>query len=341
MPLSGAVSYLSRSNAANGLWSLTLGSHVTIFSIHRPISSEHNHKGVSPAFLRMALERLRAAGYHFVSLEEILSAPEKIPRKSVCFTMDDGYADQGDYLAPILIEYNTKATFFVITDLLDQIDWPWDEKVAYLLSASAKQVLQGLQDFGLPQNISIATQELQDAVRRLLQKQGKELSAARVSLLIDALSDACGVELPALPPRGYKAVSWDTARQLEKQGIRFAPHSCNHHITSQLTPEEAVEQFTNSWKRLREELADPAKVYCYPTGRPQDFGPLHEQSLASLGYLGAVSFISTPLRIKKLQEQRFRLPRIAFPNTLNAVFRYSSWIEALRSFPQAQRKLES
>jgi peptidoglycan/xylan/chitin deacetylase (PgdA/CDA1 family) len=337
MPLSDAVLYLSRSNTAHGLSSLTIGSHVTIFSIHRPLSIEHSHQGISPAFLRTALERLKTAGYQFISLETMLDMPAAIRSKSVCITMDDGYADQAEYLAPILVEYDTKATFFVITDLLDNIDWPWDEKVTYVLGASKKRVIQGLQDYGLPETLSIETTVLQDSVRRLLQKKGKELPARDIPALIDTLSAACGVEVPGEPPNGYKAISWETARNLEQQGIRFAPHSRNHHITSQLSLEEAKQQFIGSWHRLKEELVSPSKIYCYPTGRSQDFGPQHEQVLASLGYLGAVSFISTPLRLKNVQEQRFRLPRIAFPNTLNAVFRYASWIEALRSFKGTYR----
>lgn len=331
MSLSDAVFYLSRSSAANGISSFTIGSHVTIFSIHRPISSEHSHKGISPAFLRMSLERLKSAGYQFVSLEDVLSRPQSVPAKSVCFTMDDGYADQAECLAPILVEYNTKVTFFVITDLLDDLDWPWDEKVAYLLSASHKRVIQGLEEFGMPNKVSIENGGLRDSVRRLLQCKGKELPAAEIPRLIGVLSDACGAEIPASPPRGYKAMAWETARRLEQQGVRFAPHSRNHHITSQMSYKEARQQFSGSWERLKEELSDPAKIYCYPTGRCQDFNIEHERTLASLGYIGAVSFISHPLRLRQIERQKFRLPRIAFPDSLNAVFRYASWIEALRS----------
>ncbi|MEX1034284.1 MAG: polysaccharide deacetylase family protein [Cellvibrionaceae bacterium] len=337
MSLADAVLYLSRSNAANGLSSLTIGSHVTIFSIHRPISDEHSHKGLSPAFLGTALARLSASGYHFVSLDQVLQKPGDLPAKSVCFTMDDGYADQADHLAPVLIEHDAKPTFFVITDLLDRSDWPWDEKIAYLVGTSKERVLQGLGDFGFPESLSIEAPNLQDSVRRLLQRKGKELPAAEVPSLIAALSKACGVEVPPVPPRGYQAMSWDHARKLEQQGVRFAPHSRNHHITSQLSFDEAKQQFTGSWERLTEELANPAKIYCYPTGRPQDFSSEHERVLESLGYMGAVSFISQPLRLKNLETQRFRLPRIAFPDRLKDVYRYASWIEALRSFAHTAR----
>lgn len=337
MSLADTVLYLSRSSAAHSLSSLAIGSHITIFTIHRPVSTDHGHKGISPSFLRTALDNLKAAGYHFVSLEELLQSPSTLPRKSVCFTMDDGYADQAETLAPVLAEYETKATFFVITDLLDCIDWPWDEKISYLLSATNKRMIAGLERFGLPLNMSIETPSLQGPVRRLLQKKGKELSASEVTTLIDRLSEACGVEVPRLPPRGYQAMTWQQARELEQAGVRFAPHSCNHHITSQQPMEEAQQQFRGSWERVAAELSNPAKIYCYPTGRPQDFAAQHEEALASLGYLGAVSFISHPLRLKNIAEERFKLPRIAFPDTLGSVFRYASWIEALRSLTHPPR----
>lgn len=337
LSLSSAMSYLSRSSAAAGLSSLTIGSHVTIFSIHRPLSTEHDHKGLSPDFLRTALEQLSAAGYRFVSLEEVLTSPARLPGKSVCLTMDDGYADQADVLAPILVEYQTNTTFFVITDFLDHIDWPWDEKVAYLLKASGNTVLEGLEAYGLSPKVSIETDNLRDSVRRLLQQQGKNLPAAQIPGLVNTLAKACAVELPTSAPRGYQPVSWERARELEQQGLIFAPHSKNHHITSRLPMDEAMEQFAGSWRRLQEELTNPAKIYCYPTGRPSDFGPQHEQALASMGYLGAVSFLSTPLRMKHMHAQRYRLPRIAFPDSIAAVFRYASWIEAVRSLGHAAR----
>lgn len=337
MSLADTVLYLSRSNAAHSLSSLAIGSHITIFSLHRPISEDHSHKGISPAFLRTALDKLLSAGYCFASVEEVLQNPAALPPKSVCLTMDDGYADQAEHLAPILAEYKTKATFFVITDLLDRIDWPWDEKIAYLLGATRNKMVTGLERFGLPLNMSIETSTLQDSVRRLLQRKGKELNISEVSALIDTLSEACGIEAPHLPPRGYQAMTWDQARELEQAGIRFAPHSCNHHITTRQPMDAARQQFRASWERVVKELSNPAKVYCYPTGRPQDFATQHEEALAALGYLGAVSFISHPLRLKHLKEERFRLPRIAFPDTLGAVFRYASWIEALRSVKHLPR----
>ncbi|MGQ9424693.1 polysaccharide deacetylase family protein [Gilvimarinus sp. F26214L] len=314
--------------------SLTFGTHVTIFSIHRPLSPEHRHKGLSPDFLRTALDRLRSEGYRFVSLEKVLSNPASVPSRSVCLTMDDGYADQAELLAPVLLEYETNATFFLITDLLDGLDWPWDEKVAYLVSASKNRLLHGLEAYGLPESLSIDSEVMQDSVRRLLQKLGKDLPAAEVPAFIETLSDACGLPVPKSPPKGYRPISWDTARSLEARGMHFAPHSCNHHITSRLSAEDAKEQFAQSWQRLREELKQPTKIYCYPTGRLQDFSVQHERALASLGYLGAVSFISNPLRLRNVQSQRFRLPRIAFPDNLPAVFRYASWLEALRSLAQ-------
>lgn len=332
MAISHAVSYLSRSKAAHGLSKLTIGSHLTIFSLHRPLSPQHQHQGISPAFLRTALEKLTSAGYHFVSLEDLLLDATALPPKSVCLTMDDGYRDQAELLAPILIEFNTKTTFFIITDLVDGLDWPWDEKVAYAMSITEEKTLTGLERFGLPASISVETPLMRRSMRRMLQQLGKELPAHEIESFINTLVSAAAVDIPSQPPAGYQAITWDQARELEAQGMHFAPHSCNHHITSRLSMGEAKRQFSQSWQRLKEELAAPRKIYCYPTGRSQDFNNDHEEALASLGYLGAVSFMSTPLRLKQLQAQRFRLPRIAFPDRMENVFRYASWLEALRSF---------
>jgi peptidoglycan/xylan/chitin deacetylase (PgdA/CDA1 family) len=49
-------------------------------------------------------------------LYEFLTYGNKLPKKPVLITFDDGYASNGDYAAPILRQLDMKATVFLITD---------------------------------------------------------------------------------------------------------------------------------------------------------------------------------------------------------------------------------
>ncbi len=317
------------------LASIVLGQAVTIFTLHRAKVASHPHAGTNPEFLDTTLRKLHSSGYSFVSLEEVVNAGIKgrpLPEKAACFTLDDGYADQADILMPIFIEHNAKPTFFVITDMLDGKSWPWDEKITYVLETTTKsKIANPFSHLDKSQaTLLVDTKAKKTIARRYLQTTAKEISKDQVTALLEELSQSCAVTIPEIPPTPYQPMTWARARELESQGAFFAPHSCDHSIFSKLSAEEAESQILQSWQRLKSELKSPVKIFCYPTGRLQDFTMEHMLFLEKQGFLGAVSFVSKPCNIRKISAERFKLPRIALPNTLSAVKRYASWIEKIR-----------
>lgn len=78
---------------------------------------------VAPALFRQHLERIEADGYTTVSLYELIAhlaygAP--LPERPVILTFDDGYRDNYENAFPLLVEQAMTATFFVVTDFIDE-----------------------------------------------------------------------------------------------------------------------------------------------------------------------------------------------------------------------------
>ncbi|MBK8051617.1 MAG: polysaccharide deacetylase family protein [Anaerolineales bacterium] len=78
---------------------------------------------VPPELFAAHLDRLRAEGYTTISLYDLLlyltrGAP--LPDKSVVITFDDGYRDNYTNAFPLLQERGMRATFFVVTDFVDE-----------------------------------------------------------------------------------------------------------------------------------------------------------------------------------------------------------------------------
>jgi peptidoglycan/xylan/chitin deacetylase (PgdA/CDA1 family) len=78
---------------------------------------------VPPDLFEQHLIRMQTEGYTTISLYELLAhltqgAP--LPDKPVILTFDDGYRDNYEHAFPLLRQYGMKATFFVVTDFIDE-----------------------------------------------------------------------------------------------------------------------------------------------------------------------------------------------------------------------------
>jgi peptidoglycan/xylan/chitin deacetylase (PgdA/CDA1 family) len=93
---------------------------------------------VPPAMFTQQLAYLRRAGFETITLLELaqhLTHGAPLPEKPVILTFDDGYADNYTYAFPLLREYGYRATFFVLTDFVDQrrpayMSWTQIEEMA-------------------------------------------------------------------------------------------------------------------------------------------------------------------------------------------------------------------
>jgi len=321
------------SRPVSALATPVFGRGILIFMIHRITVKGQSFTGTTPDHLRCCLDYLKKEGYTFVSLEELILSLKNqtaLPEKPIVFTMDDGYTDQALAAAPVFLEFNCPLTFFVITGLLDQALWPWDAKVSWIIDNTKQSLLKiHFEDelleveLGSTRNRHLARQKVRDII--------KEMDAERIPDILSRLAQDAGVSLPEAAPASYQPLDWEMARELEASGIRFAPHSQTHRILSKLHRSSAKKEILDSWETLKKELANPLKVFCYPTGRTLDFGPREIGILKEAGFLGAVATLpGFAEHGKHSAEQVFRLPRFELPDNMTDFIQYCSWIARTR-----------
>jgi peptidoglycan/xylan/chitin deacetylase (PgdA/CDA1 family) len=93
---------------------------------------------VSPALFRQHMQYLADNGFTTIDLYDLslaITGWKSLPEKPVILTFDDGYVDNYTTAFPILQEYGFTATFFIITDFIDQgqpgyMDWSMIEEMA-------------------------------------------------------------------------------------------------------------------------------------------------------------------------------------------------------------------
>ena len=309
------------------------GRGIPIFMVHRIKCKGQSVSGISPEYLRSCLRYLVEEGYDFLSLDALVQSlgnREPLPENAVVFTMDDGYLDQARFALPIFLEFNCPVTFFVITGMLDQKLWPWDSQVAWIIDNSRKSILEvSLSDEVLRLDIDDASKKrhARDKIRDFM----KEMDAELIYESICKLAHAAGTPVPEAAPSDYQPLNWEMARELEKMGIRFAPHSKTHRILSKLGRDAVESEIRGSWETMTSHLVKPSKVFCYPTGRILDFGPREIDILKKEGFLGAVSTIPGYVTNRMSpEEQLFSLPRFELPESTTYFIQYCSWIEYVK-----------
>ncbi len=93
---------------------------------------------VSPESFREQLSYLKENGYStvdFYDLSRGITNQGDLPEKPIILTFDDGYIDNYEYAFPILQEHGFTATFFIVTDFVDEgragyMDWLMIEEMA-------------------------------------------------------------------------------------------------------------------------------------------------------------------------------------------------------------------
>jgi hypothetical protein len=158
------------------------------------------------------------------------------------------------------------------------------------------------------------------------------LQADRLACLAD-LSREADVELPAAPPPEFAPLTWDEARQLEKKGIAFGPHTVTHPVLSSTDAEHSASEIAESWARLRAELQYPVPVFSYPHGRRRDYGEREMAEVQRLGLLGGVSGHFDELRphLYRQPPAICRVPRLGFQNDLLSVLQCVSGVESVKA----------
>lgn len=95
-------------------------------SPHRP-GARFNKLRVPPERFARQIEYLARNGWTFI-LASDLASDAPIPRKAVCLTFDDGYADNLLAAEPVLARHNARATLYLVGNLADTRGWSSKKK---------------------------------------------------------------------------------------------------------------------------------------------------------------------------------------------------------------------
>jgi peptidoglycan/xylan/chitin deacetylase (PgdA/CDA1 family) len=280
--------------------------YVPIFMLHRFKCDEIGINGHKEGSLIFALEFLRKHKFNFLSIDDIVKSMvdnEPLPERSIAFSLDDGYWDQVEVAGHTFASYDCPATYFVVTGFVNGDLWLWDSKIHYLIeSLSAKQSVK-----------------LEEMFPHLNISGGNSYSIA--SKIVVELSVLTKIEIDS---------TIASLKDMERMGLKIGAHTYSHPLLSRESELVAKQEMLRSKQDLALHIDRPSEVFCYPTGRDQDFGNREIKFAQELGFTGAVSAI--PGLVDTLHdESHYALPRYGFPDNREGFIQYATWIESFNS----------
>lgn len=312
--ISRAFSVLKGTGLGRMLAPFTQGCGAVFMMHHvrppRPDGFQPNrHLEITPEFLKLAVERIRANGYEIISMDEAVDLLKSGygHRRYAVLTFDDGYRDNLTVAYPVLKDLEAPFTVFVTSGLIDRTSELWwlaleqiiaeNEEVAFTETDGAA---------GIPcRNLT----EKNACFEKIVDYLTLEVGEQDQRTIIRALAERYGVDLQALADE--QMMTWDETRQLAGDPlVTIGAHSHNHFAMARLDAEAALKDVTKGLERLEEELGRRPKHFAYPYGKSHAVSQRDADILREIGFASSVTTLPGVLQSINARDPMM-LPRVS------------------------------
>ena len=187
-----------------------------------------------------------------------------LPPNAVCFTFDDGYANNLYLAMPLLQKYSAPASIFLSTAYVESGDWYPFLKLKFLRLADQSVSLPDYKTSPLDAVLASAAPLWPHVEARLTQAQRETLRPMTVG----------------------------EVRAADPTIIEFGAHSHTHIIPRNETTERRRTEVRESVRKVAEWTGRTVRIYSYPNGEARDFGDIEKEALRNEGVTVAVSGIA-------------------------------------------------
>lgn len=265
-----------------------------------------NKLSVTPENFRAQLKRLRKTRT-FVSIDELINNAEP---NSVSVTFDDGYLDNYEIAASILVEENIPAAFYVSTRFIQERRHFYTTSLDGLFARDPHLLRLLANDYLRLGEDRIKTITYQDLLRKV-----STLPISELWELTCILDDAyCNLEL-----------SDDFVRPMTPNEVLFlhnhhlftiGPHTATHPRLSGRAIREVVDDVAESISSIVDWLGEGSSVssFPHPFGQKADFTGRLNERLMELFDLKAMSTIPRSVQRTDLGRKSAAIPRLSVQN---------------------------
>lgn len=274
---------------------------------NRSVLDANRQMEITPEFLEVTLQNYQRKGYQFVSLDEvyeIVSKQKRLKPKFVCFTFDDGYADNYELAYPIFKKYNCPFAIYVTTDFPDVKAAMW----WYVLEAILKDNDTLVLDDGtsLPALTIEEKNKAFDNVRsKVFNAKGEDMERF-VGQLLNKYTFSFSTLAEQL------ALSWDQIAELSFNPLcTIGSHSVTHSSLTNLSTKELEKELNDSKATIEKHINKPVVHFAYPYGI---YSQMVTEFVKKTGYRTATLANGGKVRFEKQPE--LKIKRVSFEEHL-------------------------
>lgn len=289
----------------------------TILFMHKVVEKRRNTQRIplmeaneiEVGFLEKMILYLKKKGYEFLSLEEMnnrLDDSEKLSKKFVVFTFDDGYKDNLTLAYPVFKKHNVPFTVYITNcfpNKTAKLWWYLLEDIVLENSKISLQIGDKQKRFnaGNSKNKNRVFNTLRDMIITSSPKEQLDI--------LEQLEKNYNKKLQCYLDN--EAMDWDEIKKLcQDPLVTIGGHTINHITLNKVTAQEAMAEIMGSKEEIENLTGKEVSHFAYPFGTRNEVNePEMEILKRSRGFKTATTTRMGNI-FKEHREAKFSLPRI-------------------------------
>jgi peptidoglycan/xylan/chitin deacetylase (PgdA/CDA1 family) len=252
----------------------------------------------------------------FSDVVNFLDRGQRLPRRPVIITFDDGFDDNYHVAYPLLRSHGLSATFFVSTGYIGRQESFWFDELAHLVMRVPTGVIE-FAEAGISIPIADEVRSRRHAVNDL-QRAMKNLSDARRREFLQHFYNQYGSYRDPSVRRQSLPMTWPQIIEMSAGGMEFGSHSVSHPILSSLDDASLAQEMSGSKHELESRLEKPIDTISYPEGSHTAFDARVMHAAVTAGYRLGCSYMPGLNQLNALE--RFQLRRQQIENHESRVY---------------------
>jgi len=287
---------------------MSRSSHgITILAYHDISEGKDLYLSVPEKVFEMHIKFLLKNKYNIISLKRaamMLKTGERIPKKTVVITFDDGYKSMFTTVFPLVKKNQIPITIFLSVKPLMTGRPLFVDELRFVFENTLEKKLD-LTSFGLQQySIDIDSERLK-AISDIDQ-YGKRKCNESKDQIIAAVFTALKVDREDSRLKNIM-LNWNEVKEMNKHGVTFGAHTISHPNLTKISQEEARTELSESKKIIERNIGENVDFFAYPYGSNDSYNLKIRQIVEECDFTLACILTSG---VNKAGEDLFLLKRI-------------------------------